>query len=90
MTTPTPQRRRGRATPPVPAPPATEAPRGVDLGAHHRTIMQQIQAAEQRLIELEHERAQAFATLNAWRGKLELLAEIAQELNALQGAAPTP
>ena len=52
----------------------------IDLGAHQRAVAGQIQADQQRLKELNEERERVIERINAGRGKLDLIAELAAEV----------
>jgi len=60
--------------------PTVPPPRGIDLGAKQRAIITQIQADEDQLVQLRREIEAATARLHASRGKLDLIAELAQAL----------
>ena len=90
MTT-TNERPRGRQVP--------QQNSAIDLAPKQRAIVEQIQADRKELDRLEAMRDQLIARINANRGKLELIAELAEEygqpgalseLQAEREAPPTP
>lgn len=51
--------------------------RAIDLGAHQRAIVAQLQQDQNRLAELDEERERVVARIHAGRGKLDLIADLA-------------
>jgi cell division protein FtsB len=62
--------------------------RAIDLGAKQRAIIVQLRQDQQRLAELDEERAQCLARINASRGQLDLIAELAQDAQTSSPLAP--
>lgn len=69
----------------APAPPGT-----IDLGARQRVVLAQLQQDQRRLAALNQERDTVIARINASRGKLELIAELTEAIQAIvtQGEEP--
>lgn len=70
-------RLRGRHVPPT--------SKAIDLTPKQRTIVQQIQEDQAELSQLEQRQTQLLARINANRGKLELIAELAEEYGQQPG-----
>jgi hypothetical protein len=58
------------------------APQPINLSTFQRAIVEQLQQDQQRLLELNEERERVIARIHAGRGKLDFIAELAQQAAA--------
>lgn len=64
----------------------TREPVNIDLSSKQRAVVQQMQRDHEELSSLEARRDSLLARINANRGKLELIAELAAEYGSTGGS----